>query len=259
MKILYLDCFCGFDVFMFLGSLLDMGAYETLAEHAVKKICGNAILKKSEVKRCAIEAIKADITIDEGSEIIPYEDMCNFVDNTISDGFCKTLLTKACNVYLESAGKSRIAKKGETKEYFVSVLCASYAVLSVLNTLGVEYVICSSLKEGCGTDCSKNPPNIIPAPQVLEILQKFKIPFYGCDIENEMIDAWSAAFLSVIANEYGPVPQMDIIKIGYGAGEKDLKIPNLIRTVLGEQKNSGFEHMFEIGETNLEFDYALGL
>ncbi|MDW7651933.1 MAG: LarC family nickel insertion protein, partial [Bacillota bacterium] len=52
-------------------------------------------------------------------------------------------------------------------------------------------------------------------------------------IEAELLTPTGAAILTTIA-EFGQRPAMTVLQTGYGAGKKDLTIPNLLRVTIGE-------------------------
>lgn len=253
MKILYADCFCGFDVSMLLGALINMGAEPGILEAEIKKICPEAEIKKADVKRCAIEALRADIYINQSAETVACSDIAAFTDMAAPESICRAQLVRTAQTYADAALSSPLADKSVSRSRLLSEICTSYAALLAIKQLNTDYVICSHLREGSGINAEEEPTAIIPSPVTLEILKRLKIPFDCFDIQNELIPPWSAAFLSTIVNEYGPMPQMDIIKTGYGAGAKDYSMPNLIRTVLGEHRDTDLEHMFESSDMTAEF------
>jgi hypothetical protein len=50
----------------------------------------------------------------------------------------------------------------------------------------------------------------------------------------ELVTPTGAALLTSLAAEFGPLPSMTLQAVGYGAGERDLPIPNVLRLLLGE-------------------------
>lgn len=49
------------------------------------------------------------------------------------------------------------------------------------------------------------------------------------DIDTELVTPTGAAIIAELAESYGAMPAMSVKKIGYGAGKKDVKIPNVLR------------------------------
>jgi len=73
----------------------------------------------------------------------------------------------------------------------------------------------------------------IPAPATLELLKG--VPVYAGEIEKELVTPTGAAILTTFCHNYGSMPAMKILSTGYGAGQRDLEIPNLLRLTIGEK------------------------
>ena len=101
-----------------------------------------------------------------------------------------------------------------------------------LEMLEIDKIYASKLHTGTGfvnCDHGKMP---VPAPATMELLAD--IPVYSEGIEAEMVTPTGAAIISTLAEKFGPRDEMKIIKSGYGAGNWDLSIPNLLRINLIE-------------------------
>jgi len=60
-------------------------------------------------------------------------------------------------------------------------------------------------------------------------------PVYSSGIQSELLTPTGALILTEFASAYGPVPPMTIEKVGYGAGDRELKeTPNVVRVLIGE-------------------------
>ena len=98
--------------------------------------------------------------------------------------------------------------------------------------LGIKKVISSKIPLGTGfVTCSHgNLP--VPAPATLSILKG--APVYGTQIPHELTTPTGAAIISFFADSFGPIPDMLISKIGYGAGKREHKTrPNILRIITG--------------------------
>ena len=63
-------------------------------------------------------------------------------------------------------------------------------------------------------------------------------PVYAGEIEGELLTPTGAAIIATVA-EFGPLPLMTVRQIGYGAGQKDLPIANVLRVIVGDSADSG--------------------
>jgi uncharacterized protein (DUF111 family) len=60
-------------------------------------------------------------------------------------------------------------------------------------------------------------------------------PVYSTGIQTELLTPTGALILSEYASGFGPMPQMRVDRVGYGAGDRDLaETPNVVRLVVGE-------------------------
>ncbi len=101
--------------------------------------------------------------------------------------------------------------------------------------LGIEKIYASPLPQGTGMiQCQHGMiPN--PAPATLELLRG--VPVYGTQIEYELVTPTGAALLTGLKAEFGSMPNLKTLQIGYGAGTHQLEQPNLLRLIIGEQTN----------------------
>jgi pyridinium-3,5-bisthiocarboxylic acid mononucleotide nickel chelatase len=73
----------------------------------------------------------------------------------------------------------------------------------------------------------------VPAPATLALLQD--APVYSSGIQSELLTPTGALILTEYASEFGPVPPMNVHRVGYGAGDRELKdTPNVVRVLVGE-------------------------
>jgi pyridinium-3,5-bisthiocarboxylic acid mononucleotide nickel chelatase len=93
-------------------------------------------------------------------------------------------------------------------------------------------VVDSPLREGRGwIDCAHGRFPL-PVPATLEILRGIEIE--QVDEAWESITPTGAAIAREFAESFGPMPRMEIERVGYGIGTRDLQErPNVLRAVLG--------------------------
>ena len=104
----------------------------------------------------------------------------------------------------------------------------------LMEMLGADKVIFSPVNTGSGTvHCAHG---ILPVPAPATVLLLKGIPVYNNEIESELCTPTGAALAGTFADEFGPVPPMNISKIGYGMGKKDFSQANCVRAMLGESE-----------------------
>jgi hypothetical protein len=102
-----------------------------------------------------------------------------------------------------------------------------------LESLGIESVYVSELQEGTGWIKCDHGNFPLPAPATLEILGG--IPLRQTNEPHELITPTGAAILAEFGKQYGLMPALKPLKIGYGVGSRHLASrPNVLRAVIGE-------------------------
>ncbi len=126
------------------------------------------------------------------------------------------------------------------------------AACAGIHALGPLQVEASVPVEGTGWITCAHGKFPIPAPATLEILTG--VPLRQVAEETEFITPTGAALLAEFCGRFGPMPEMKIVKTGYGLGTRDTPPrPNVLRAVLGEVQDSAAEsdEISQI-ETNLD-------
>ncbi len=104
-----------------------------------------------------------------------------------------------------------------------------------LESLGVEKVFMLPISVGSGTVIAAHGRLPVPAPATLEVLLESGLLWRGGPVEGELLTPTGAAILAEFADEVASeYPLIRAEATGYGAGTKDLEIPNLLRGVVGE-------------------------
>ncbi len=106
-----------------------------------------------------------------------------------------------------------------------------------LHMLGIERVAASPLPVGSGFVQCAHGRMPVPAPATAKLLEG--IPVAESDLEGEVLTPTGALLLGESAEFFGPMPEMTITRVGYGAGDKDQpNTPNAVRAFLGETEAS---------------------
>ncbi len=108
------------------------------------------------------------------------------------------------------------------------------------------------LNEGKGFITCKHGLMAVPVPATLEILKEGQIPFKQIDIETELITPTGAAIFATLVEKIQDIPHGKIIKRGFGAGTKDIKIPNILIALLMEEEDEMNEEDVYVLNTNID-------
>lgn len=105
-----------------------------------------------------------------------------------------------------------------------------------IKELDVDRVVSTPLHVGTGFVNCQHGMIPVPVPATLEILKDNKIPTFSKGINKELVTPTGAAIVAELVDEFEYLDDFTIEKIGYGAGTRDLEIPNMVRMVLGVKK-----------------------
>ena len=99
--------------------------------------------------------------------------------------------------------------------------------------LGADQVVASPINVGSGTVRCAHGVFPVPAPATAALLKG--VPIYARGVPTELTTPTGALLVTEFAGSYGPLPEMQVNGIGYGAGDKDFpEHPNVVRLLVGE-------------------------
>ncbi|NEO27862.1 MAG: nickel pincer cofactor biosynthesis protein LarC, partial [Kamptonema sp. SIO4C4] len=107
-----------------------------------------------------------------------------------------------------------------------------------LDWLEIDELYCSALPKGGGTVKSAHGVLSAPVPAVLKLWEQRQVPVYSNGIETELVTPTGAAITTTLVKQFGRMPDLQLQKIGLGAGTKELPIPNVLRLWIGEKSAS---------------------
>lgn len=259
MKVAYLDCFSGISGNMVLGALLDAGLeLEQLnVELARLGLTGYRLVAQS-VHRRGIAGTHVEVEIEEEGVARHLHHIEEIIQNSALPDEVKM---KSLAIFRRLA-EAEAKVHGEPVEHIhFHEVGAMDAIVDVVGSaigfwlLGVERVYASHVHVGRGTVECAHGTIPVPAPATLELLRG--VPTYGRDVEAELVTPTGAAILSSLAESFGSAPPMRVERVGYGAGTRDLPLPNLLRLSIGETTAAGSAAGYEqdlvtLIETNID-------
>ncbi len=112
-----------------------------------------------------------------------------------------------------------------------------------LDYLKVDKIISSPVELGGGFVKCAHGTMPVPAPATIEILRD--IPVTTGRVDKETTTPTGAAILAANVDEFTSRSQLQVEKVGYGTGHRELAIPNILRVYLGtieqEQGPAGYK------------------
>ncbi|SCJ47900.1 Protein of uncharacterised function DUF111 [uncultured Clostridium sp.] len=114
----------------------------------------------------------------------------------------------------------------------VDALADIVGVCLAMEMLSPDKIVASPINLGSGQVHCAHGILPVPAPATAHILMG--LPVYGSAIRGELCTPTGAALLRYFATEFGPMPGMRMMAVGYGMGNKDFPAANCVRAVWGE-------------------------
>ncbi len=142
-------------------------------------------------------------------------------------------------IFMEVAkAEGKIHDKPLTEVHFHEVGALDSIVDAVGAAICIDYlnpdeIVISPIHTGTGLVRCAHGKIPVPAPATLEILTG--VPVYSTGVRSELVTPTGAAIAKVLADFFGPMPAMEIEKVGYGLGTKDLPQANVLRVVIGRK------------------------
>jgi pyridinium-3,5-bisthiocarboxylic acid mononucleotide nickel chelatase len=235
--IAYLDCFSGASGDMILAALVDAGADLAAVESQLTALGIPFELTFTTVYRCGLRACKVDISAPDGTWTVmrTYEDGLRLVRGADLD---PEVASRAVSILRRLAMAEATVHGVEIGEVHFHELDGVDTIVDVVGSaaafasLGAGTVVASPVATGTGVVPSRHGPLPLPAPAVLQLLGGASL--YGRTVEAELITPTGAAILAEYAESFGRMPPMTVSSVGYGAGSRELEIPNVLRVVVGE-------------------------
>jgi uncharacterized protein (TIGR00299 family) protein len=244
-KLAYLQCPTGIAGDMCLGALVDVGVP---LEYLIKRLESLDIqeeysLRSEKVYRQNQVATKVDVDLTNHPH--PHHRHLPFIQNLINNAnFPPQVTTWSLAVFEQLAiAESRVHGIAPEQVYFHEV-GATDAIIDIVGTclgldyLGIKQLYCSPLPSGGGTVKTAHGNLSVPVPAVLQLWQTRQVPIYSNGLDQELVTPTGAAIVTTLAQEFGNPPEMQLEKIGFGAGSQDFAQPNILRLWLGTKKES---------------------
>jgi uncharacterized protein (TIGR00299 family) protein len=255
--IAYFDCFSGISGNMVLGALLDAGLeLEHLETELARLPISGYKLKIETVKRRGMQSTYVEVEVSEQG----VERHLHHVEEIITGSDLPDKVKQRGLAIFRRLAQAEAKVHGAPVEsiHFHEV-GAMDAIVDVMGAaiglwlLGVEKAYASPVHVGRGTVECAHGVLPVPAPATLELLRD--VPVYGRDVDAELVTPTGAAILTTLAESFGEIPLMRVKQVGYGAGTRELPIPNLLRLSIGETSENveGYERdTVTLVETNID-------
>ncbi len=235
MKIAYFDCLAGASGDMILGALLDAGlSTQDLLQGINALDLSGFDLNIQTVYKNGFRATKADILIEDNVTERSLPDIEALIQNS---DLPQNTKNKSISIFQRIGTAEAKIHGTPLQDVHLHELGGLDTIIDVVGTLvgldslGLQQVYASPLPLGRGFARGAHGAIPLPAPATLTLLEG--VPVAGSDLDIELVTPTGAALLTSLAESFGPIPEMTLKATGYGAGTKDLSIPNVIRLLIG--------------------------
>ncbi|NCA14460.1 MAG: LarC family nickel insertion protein, partial [Proteobacteria bacterium] len=235
--IAYFECFSGASGDMILGALVDAGwPIHALRDALEAMPLDGWELDVSATKKGALRATKVTIRVTAPQ---PERSVLEIVPMIKASRLSDTVKARAIALFRELADVEALQHADEPDNVHFHEVGAVDSILDIvgsvagLEALGVTTVRVSPVNVGGGLVNSRDGILPVPGPATLELLRRRGIPMYSSEYGPEFLTPTGALVLGCLADSAGPFPPMTVERIGYGAGQKDFRIPNVLRVSIG--------------------------
>ncbi|MDR0767316.1 MAG: nickel pincer cofactor biosynthesis protein LarC [Methanosarcinales archaeon] len=260
MKAIYFEPFSGASGDMVLGTLIDLGASESFIKKHIEAIA-NVSMSSQKINKKGIAATNISIVEKAPANERHFSEICEIVT---SAGLPEEVEKNALAVFKIIAEAESVVHGKTLEELHFHETGQDDAIADVVGCCLALYdlkrnpetayheIVCGSINVGGGfVDCCHGRLPV-PAPATLEILKQSGLPFYA-DGSRELLTPTGAALLSHFAAP-SQIQTSKTVRIGYGAGDADTELPNVLRVSLIEY--SGClplqKDQIEVLETNVD-------
>jgi uncharacterized protein (TIGR00299 family) protein len=292
MKVLYYDCFCGISGDMNLGALVDLGVDEEylIKELAKLQLDSEYEIRIAKAQKMGITGTKVDVLLN--TEAYRHDEMAGHhgvdhahvahehqhehqhghqhekhhhhqhrnlhdIETIINNsGLNERVKESSLEMFRRIAqAEAKVHGKAVEEVHFHEVGAIDSIVDMVgaaiaLDYLKVDRILASTVSVGGGFVKCAHGLFPVPAPATVELLAG--IPMKTGLAPFETTTPTGAAILAANVGQFTDRIEFAIAKTGYGIGNRDLEIPNVLRVYLGEMTN--WEEVAEqyLLETNID-------
>ncbi|MFH1982595.1 MAG: nickel pincer cofactor biosynthesis protein LarC [Pseudomonadota bacterium] len=236
--IAYIDCFSGISGDMTLGAMIGLGVpADWLSASVADMPLTGFRLETGTVVRGGVRGNQVRVVVAEGQPHRDYRSIRDLIENSALKPSVKSL---AGDIFHRLAEAEAAVHGCPVDHVHFHEVGSVDAIVDIVGTalamdhLGVVTVMSNVPTVGFGTVVCSHGRLPVPAPATAEMLKG--VPVRSGTAEGERVTPTGAAILTTLSQGYGPMPDMVVERIGYGAGEREFAdMPNLLRIVLGRE------------------------
>ena len=250
----YLDAFSGISGDMLVGALADAGADQAAIIAAIASLEAGAAVTFEKVKRTGIAATKYRVAVQESKT----HRHLHHIVKMIEAADIATRARRNAIAVFQKLGEAEAAVHDVPLEkvHFHEVGAADsiadiVGACVAFDLLGVDTIVCSPVNVGSGTVKTEHGILPVPAPATARLLSG--VPVFARGPAMELTTPTGAAVAVTLAQSFGVLPAVKIVRAGYGAGDHEFKEQaNVLRVILGEPTGAAEATSIAVIEANID-------
>ena len=237
-RILYYDCFAGISGDMNLGALVDLGVDAAYLERELGKLNIEGFrLEVEPGMRKGISGTKVTVVVDhpENEKHRHLSHIEALINNSSLSDRIKTKSLAIFDLVAEAEAKVHNISKEQVHFHEVGALDSIADIVGAAicqEYLEVDEIQASPVQLGGGFVKCAHGMMPVPAPATAEIVAD--IPVKTGLVEYEATTPTGAAILAATVDRFESRMELVVLKTGYGIGQRDGEIPNVLRVYLAE-------------------------
>lgn len=275
MRALYFDCSSGISGNMTLGALLELvDDKEYLMKQLDTLHVGGYHIEVSTKVKNGITGTYVDVVLDKHHHEHIHEehehhhehsheehhhehrniyDVNKIIDDSSIDERSKELAKK---IFLRVAkAESKVHNEPLEQVHFHEVGAIDSIVdiigtAVLINHINPDVIYSSIVNDGHGFIECAHGTIPVPVPATSEIFASSDVVYKQIDIDTELVTPTGAAIIAELSSRFGVMPPMKVERIGWGAGSKELSIPNILKVSLGNTVEDNDDII--VMETNID-------
>ena len=249
----FLDCFSGISGDMLLGAFLDVGLdKQQLIEQLALLDLPEYAIQSEKTNKSTIAATKVHIHCHDSHHHRTHADIIKMIKKS---GLAQTIKDTALAIFQTLAKAEAAIHNIPVQDIHFHEVGAIDSIIDIIGTaiaihlLNIKKIIASPLPMPTGWVTCQHGKLPLPAPAVLKLCEGLEV--YGVKETQELVTPTGAAIVRTLAQN-GSMPAITVISTGYGAGSHELKHPNVLRLILGEERFSQETQEVEVIDCNLD-------
>ncbi len=240
-KTLYIDTFAGASGDMILGALVDLGVPLKVLKEAVRSLPIQGW--KLSTRRVDTQGVLARRVYVNAPEKGPHRGWKEISRILKAGNLSKPVRERALRIFRRILEAEAEVHGRPFEKVHLHEAGALDAIIDItgacagLAWLAPDRIVVSPLVTGSGTVRCRHGLYPVPAPATAKLIRG--VPASSGGLDGERLTPTGAAILTDVADAWGTLPPMTVVKTGCGAGTRNFPdIPNVLRMFWGEAEEA---------------------